>query len=52
MLADPARIDEEIPKSLDSLFFVVLGKGRPALTNSMTRLMVGCLYFLRSLCLI
>ena len=32
-------------------FFFVLGIGRPALRNSMVRLKVGCLCYLRSLCL-
>ena len=50
VLADPARIDEEFRKAWLP-FFVVLGKGIPALRNSILRLRSGCRFCLRFICL-
>ena len=49
--ADPARIDEKFRKA-GLPYFVALGKGRPALRNSMMRLKDGCLCCLKLLCLV
>ena len=46
VLSDPNAIDAEFRKAWLP-YFAVLGKGRPALTNSALRLMGGCRFFLR-----
>ena len=47
VLSDPNQIDAEFRKAYGFPAFAVLGKGRPALTNSALKLMGGCRFFLR-----
>ena len=45
VLANPARLDEELSKGLASLLLTLLGKGRSALRNSLRKLIAGCPWF-------
>ena len=50
VLADPAKIDEEFRSRPGFPIFVALGKGRPALRNSIEKWRAGYHFYLRFIC--